>query len=36
MRSVHSLPGHDEPQVVEVPDLQAGPGQVSSRRSRPR
>lgn len=28
MRSVHSLPGHDEPQVVEVPDLQAGPGQV--------
>ena len=28
MRSIHSLPGHDEPQVVEVPDLQAGPGQV--------
>src|SRR5215204_5298602 len=28
MRSVHSLPGHDEPHVVEVPDLQAGPGQV--------
>ena len=28
MRSVHSLPGHDEPQVVEVPDLRPGPGQV--------
>ena len=28
MRSIHSLPGHDEPQVVEVPDLRAGPGQV--------
>ena len=21
MRSVHSIPGHDEPQVVEVADL---------------
>ena len=36
MRSIHSLPGHDEPQVVEVPDLQAGPGQVLIQTSRPR
>ena len=28
MRAVQSVPGHDEPQVVEVDDLSPGPGQV--------
>jgi NADPH:quinone reductase-like Zn-dependent oxidoreductase len=28
MRSLHSVPGHDEVQVVEVPAPQAGPGQL--------
>ena len=28
MRTIQSIPGHDEPQVVEVPDLSPGAGQV--------